>query len=203
MRVNGDFVQLARQQVALGEMLDDQRMNRTGFGRQRRAQRDRVARRHDSRSGMPTAAIRRRGAGCTRATVALTRAPPLRPRQTLRRGCRPRDRCPLRDRQRRQHAHDLFIRTIHQQPALRGPRRRSASRPTLSCSPRIRPTPRTSTIAGCFSASARSRRSKCAPTVVHVIEQALVHQLFEEKDGRAAGEQVAAVGAAVIAGRDR
>src|SRR6185295_8000472 len=51
MRMNRDFVQLAREQVALREVFDDQRMDGARFGRLRGAQRDRFGRRHDPGTG--------------------------------------------------------------------------------------------------------------------------------------------------------
>ena len=69
--------------------------------------------------------------------------------------------------------------------------------------PQIKPAPRTSLIDRDALPPWRcSRCSKWRPTRADVGEQAAVDELVEEAERRAAGQQVAAVGAAVVAIRD-
>ena len=56
---------------------------------------------------------------------------------------------------------------------------------------------------GCFAASACSRCSKCCADASDVREQPAADELVEHAERGAAGEQVAAVGGAVIAERNR
>ena len=68
--------------------------------------------------------------------------------------------------------------------------------------PRIKPAPRTSRMTGCFRASVQPSLEVRADGF-HVLDQTVIHQLLEEECRGPCGEQVAAMRAAVIAGRNR
>ena len=68
-----------------------------------------------------------------------------------------------------------------------------------SSRPQIRPAPRTSRTIGWRAAIARSPRSRCAPTDATCEMRSRSIELLEKHERRAARQQVAAVGAAVVA----
>ena len=107
-----------------------------------------------------------------------------------------------RDRQRRQQPHDRLAVALTSSPSGRAASTiadagRSSSRP------RMTPAPRTSCTIGCAAARPCRRASKCAPTERDVRQQVVAEQLVDEVQPGAAGQQVAAVRAAVVARRDR
>ena len=73
----------------------------------------------------------------------------------------------------------------------------------VSSSPQIRPAPRTSLTIGCAGGHRLEPLFDVTPDPADVREQSAVDQLVEHAERRAARQQVAAVGAAVIAERDR
>ena len=107
------------------------------------------------------------------------------------------------DDERRQQPHDRFGRAVDDDAARQ--RRRHDRRCIASQSrPQISPAPRTSLITGCLARpSLRRRCSRWRPTRPTARDQAAADQFVQEAKRRAAGQQVAAVGAAVIAERNR
>src|SRR5687767_9054196 len=165
MRVDDDLAEIPWQETALVDVIVDQRVDRLrirGGGRADHQRCDGARVRQDDRADLQGVLHRRRGGAARAGHTGTSEATEARTASSMS-TARSMSAASMVSGGSRRTTFSLVLLTSR--PFWRA---WSTTGPASmrSSMPRMRPAPRASTMTGCFSASARSRRSKCAPTVL-------------------------------------